>query len=77
MVAGSEEGKLVGSDEGKLVEKVLLVDSVEEVINGSGEAMLVSSEMLALDASEKDVLVGSVVGGISVEVAGDVVLAVV
>ena len=31
--------------------------------------------MLALDASEKDVLVGSVVGGISVEVAGDVVLA--
>ena len=35
------------------------------------------SEMLALDASEKDVLVGSVVGGISVEVAGDVVLAVV
>ena len=37
--------------------------------------MLVSSEMLALDASEKDVLVGSVVGGISVEVAGDVVLA--
>ena len=71
MVAGSDEGKLVG------VEKVLLVDSVEEVINGSGEAMLVSSEMLALDASEKVVLVGSVVGGISVEVAGDVVLAVV
>ena len=31
--------------------------------------------MLALDGSEKDVLVGSVVGGISVEVAGDVVLA--
>ena len=78
MVAGSDEGKLGGSDEGKLVgsvEKVLLVDSVEEVINGSGEAMLVSSEMPALDASEKDVLVGSVVGGISVEVAGDVVLA--
>ena len=71
MVAGSVEGKLVG------VEKVLLVDSVEEVINGSGEAMLVSSEMLALDASEKEVLVGSLVGGISVEVAGDVVLAVV
>ena len=53
MVAGSDEGKLVGWDEGKLVgsvegklvcvEKVLLVDSVAEVINGSGEAMLVSS----------------------------------
>ena len=37
MVAGSEEGKLVN------VEKVLLVDSVEEVIKGSGEAILVSS----------------------------------
>ena len=53
----------------------MLVGAGEEVINGSGEAILVSSEMLALDASEKDVLVGSVVGGISVEVAGDVVLA--